>query len=105
MTGCTGMAADSEFNMGEGKVLKKAKRHILLSTFSAINNDIHWCDQALVSVGIVDGKGGHTSWSGKRPATAGLFFDVGDDRSTTNILNYGAQPVSPANYGKTDGRG
>jgi hypothetical protein len=47
--------------MGEGQVVKKAKRHILSSTFSAMNNNTHWCDQALVSVGIVDGKGGYAS--------------------------------------------
>jgi hypothetical protein len=49
----------SECNMGEGQVLKKAKRHILLSTFSAINNNR--CDRALVSVSIVDGKGGYAN--------------------------------------------
>jgi hypothetical protein len=43
--------------MGEGQVLKKAKRHILSSTFSATNNNIYWYDQALVNVSIVDGKG------------------------------------------------
>jgi hypothetical protein len=61
VTRCAGAIVASESNMGEGQVLKKAKRHILLSTFSATNNNIHWCDYALVSVGIVDGKGGYAN--------------------------------------------
>ena len=61
MTRCRGAAVESESNMAEGQVPKKVKRHILLSTFSAANNNIHWCGQALVSVGIVDGKGGYAN--------------------------------------------
>ena len=56
-----GATAASESNMGEGKVVKKAKRHILSSTFLAANNNIPWYDQALVSMGIVDGKGGYAN--------------------------------------------
>ena len=58
---CMGAIAISESNMGEGQVIKKAKCHILSSTFSATNNNIHLCDQALLSVGIVDGKGEYAS--------------------------------------------
>ena len=87
MTSCTVATAISESNMGEGQVTKKVKRHVLSSTFSSASNDIYWCGQALKSVGIVDRKGRYTSCSEKRPAVAGLFFNVGDGRSTTNVLS------------------
>jgi hypothetical protein len=47
--------------MGEGQVVKKAKRHVLSSAFSVANSNVPWCDQALMSVSIVDGKGGHAN--------------------------------------------
>jgi hypothetical protein len=59
VTRYAGAIVASESNMGEGQVVKKAKRHILSSTFSATNN-IYCFGQALVSVGIVDGKGGYS---------------------------------------------
>ena len=58
---CMGAIAISESNMGEGQVIKKAKCHILSSTFSATNNNIYWYDQALMSVCIMDGKGGYAN--------------------------------------------
>jgi hypothetical protein len=75
----TGATATSESNMSEGQVQKKAKRHVISSTFSFANNTIYWCDQALVSVGIVDGKDGHANRSGRRPVVAGLFFNLWRD--------------------------
>jgi uncharacterized secreted protein with C-terminal beta-propeller domain len=51
----------SEFDMGEGQVPKKVKRHILSSAFSAATNDIHCFGPTPVSVGIVGREEGYVN--------------------------------------------
>ena len=52
-------AVISEFNMGEGQVLKKVKRH--MHVFSAAINDTHSFGRAPASAGILGRKEGYVT--------------------------------------------
>ena len=54
-------AVISEFNMGEGQVLKKVKCRILSSAFPAASKGIRCFGRAPVNVGVVDRKRGYAS--------------------------------------------